>query len=115
MPARGLLLPRRRADIRRGPSSETPISPVADNGWAGYDLPQQQTRYRLVTSYNKTDTTWQFSSARPTADNEPVSSPCIGTIVGFSADPCAALPLIFLRYDAGVGLSDAVTAPGGPG
>ena len=92
--------------------SGTPVPPATDHGWAGYDLPAQQARYRFVTSTEQTDTTWSFASARPAADNEPVSSPCIGTIVGFSTDPCAALPLIFLRYNANVDMSDAVTAHG---
>lgn len=93
-------------------ASGTEIQPTTDHGVTVYQMPAERGWYKLVTSDPSISTSWRFSSARPDAGNAPQVDPCAGTLFGFSASPCAAQPLIFLRYNASTSLSNAVTAPG---
>ncbi|MDO3703199.1 hypothetical protein Q3W71_16120 [Micromonospora sp. C28SCA-DRY-2] len=73
-----------------------------------YELPAEARRYRLTAETGRTTTTWNFTSAAPTRYEPPKGFTCAeGT-----STPCHADPLLFLRYDAGADLGDAVTAPG---
>ncbi|MFI5488660.1 hypothetical protein [Micromonospora echinaurantiaca] len=73
-----------------------------------YELPAAARRYRLTAENGRTTTTWNFTSAAPTRYEPPKGFTCAeGT-----GSPCHADPLLFLRYDTGADLGDAVTAPG---
>lgn len=80
--------------------------------YPAFTLPAAKSTYRLTTVVGDADTDWGFSSAAPAGDATPTGTQCAGTEFGVSTAPCAAAPLILLRYDAGTGLTDAVTAPG---
>jgi len=81
-------------------------------GFPAYQLPPRLASYRLTLDQGKAGTTtWEYSSAQPTRGHAPDGSECIGTELG-STDPCQAVPLIFLRYNAGLGLDNAWIAPG---
>lgn len=88
------------------------IPPILLQGVVVYSLPPRTGRYRLVTQSGRTSTTWEFTSAAPATDQTPPGTACIGTISGLSTAPCAAAPLLFLRYNAFTSLSDSVAAPG---
>ena len=81
----------------------------------GYRLPPGPARYRLVLDdaqpwTNVTShTAWDFTSARVSTQHP--GTQCNGVLFGLT-DPCQPLPLVLLRYDAGVSLANAVTAPG---
>jgi hypothetical protein len=81
-------------------------------GLAEYTLPAQQAQYQLTVDEANSHTTWDFTSAEPTTDHTPPGYACVSQFFGITG-PCQPAPLIFLRYDAGVSLSNAVTAPGG--
>ncbi|HEY3957269.1 MAG TPA: hypothetical protein VGM53_28210 [Streptosporangiaceae bacterium] len=81
-------------------------------GYPAYQLPAQPADYRLTLDQGKAGTTtWDYSSAQPGRGHAPDGTECIGTELG-STDPCQAVPLIFLRYNAGLDLGNAWTAPG---
>jgi hypothetical protein len=84
------------------------IAPTLAGGVATYQLPPQQARYKLVVPYDTT-TTWDFTSAEPTADQTPQGTVCTGSELGESTAPCQADPLVFLRYDAGLSLTNTIT------
>jgi hypothetical protein len=93
--------------------SEVPPTPV--DGVAAFTLPAAGASYRLVMAgaddQGATDnmqTTWDFTSSAPAADQTPPGTDCFGTLFGSTA-PCQAAPLVFLRYDAGLSLDDTVT------
>jgi hypothetical protein len=65
----------------------------------------------LTVDEGNSHTAWDFTDTAPTVDNTPAGYACAGIIFGDDS-PCQADPLIFLRYDAGVDLNNAVTAPG---
>lgn len=88
------------------------VPATTDHNWPAFPLPAKPAWYRLVTNYKNTSTSWKFKSAPQSANTAPAVQPCIGTIMHFSTGPCAAQPLIFLRYDASTSLSNTVTAPG---
>ncbi len=90
--------------------NEIPPTPIL-GGIASYQMPAGQARYHLVTQFNSTSTTWDFTSSRPSIDRTPAGTGCVGTFFG-SADPCAPEPLILLRYNAHTDLTDTLTAPG---
>ncbi len=84
---------------------------------ATYQLLPERAEYRLTTSapakgYGHRDTTWHFTSAEVTEDETPQGALCVGRYLGRSSDPCAATPLVFLRYDAGLDLHNTAPAPG---
>jgi hypothetical protein len=79
------------------------------SGVATYQLPAQQAQYKLVAPYDNTTTTWDFTSAEPTTDQTPQGTFCAGTVFGESAAPCQADPLVFLRYDAGLSLTNTIS------
>lgn len=87
-----------------------------------YQLPARQAEYRLTLDHTPAQggglgssetvhTAWDFRSAAPATDQTPAGTTCLGNFLGVSG-PCQAEPLIFLRYDAGVNMANAVTAPG---
>ncbi|MEV4814992.1 hypothetical protein [Micromonospora tulbaghiae] len=75
-----------------------------------YELPAAPGRYRMTarTADGRTTTEWRFTSATPTRNEPPQGFKCVEG----SGRPCHADPLLFLRYDAGADLGDAVSAPG---
>jgi hypothetical protein len=81
-------------------------------GFPDYQLPAQQADYQLTLDQGKAGTTtWNFSSAQPSKGQAPEGTGCIGTELG-STDPCQPVPLIFLRYNAGLDLDNQWPAPG---
>jgi hypothetical protein len=89
---------------------EVPQTPFA-GGLVSYQLPAGAARYQLVAHDNTTTTTWDFTSSAPATDRTPIGTACLGTVLG-SSDPCAPDPFVFLRYDPGTNLSNAVTGGG---
>lgn len=87
--------------------------PPTSNDWglSEYTLPPAQSRYQLSMDVTNSHTTWDFTSAEPTSDAPPAGYACAGGALFGRVGPCQATPLIFLRYDAGTDLDDAVTAP----
>lgn len=81
-------------------------------GISEYTLSTGESQYRLTLDDPTVHTTWNFTSAAPTSDQTPPGTYCPGPIIGVHG-PCQAVPLIFLRYDAGTDLNNAITAPGG--
>jgi hypothetical protein len=81
------------------------IPPTPFQGVATYQLPAQQARYKLVTP----TTTWDFTSAEPSADQTPQGTYCAGVDFGVSTAPCQADPLVYLRYDAGLSLANTIS------
>ncbi|MFG3704700.1 hypothetical protein ACGF7U_08180 [Micromonospora sp. NPDC047670] len=77
---------------------------------ATYELPAEPRRYRLTArnADGRTTTAWSFTSAAATRNEPPKGFRCPEG----SGTPCHADPLLFLRYDVGADLGDAVTAPG---
>ncbi|HYJ69826.1 MAG TPA: hypothetical protein VEX15_19405 [Nocardioidaceae bacterium] len=85
--------------------------------FADYNLPAEEQRYTMTLDYNNTHTTWRFLSSRVSEDETPEGFVCSEQIhaawMGNEIPPpCRAEPLIFLRYDAGVDLINAVSAAG---
>lgn len=87
------------------------ISPGTTNGLITYPMPAGQGQYRLAYASGNLNTTWTFASARPGTQDVADGYRCIGTVFG-STSPCAAVPMIFLRYNAYTDLNDAITAGG---
>ncbi|WP_166658726.1 S8 family serine peptidase [Kribbella sp. VKM Ac-2571] len=89
--------------------------PKADP-WMGdvvnYELSPERARYHLTIADEKTSTAWDFSSSEVTDDETPPGFACVKTLLAGSTAPCRPEPLIFLRYDAGLGLDNAVRNPG---
>ncbi|HEY1919814.1 MAG TPA: hypothetical protein VGH27_29940 [Streptosporangiaceae bacterium] len=77
-----------------------------------FQLSPQQEKYQLSLGQGDTTTTWDFTSADPTTDQPPAGTSCFEYSLGVSDAPCQAQPLIFLRYNSGVDLANAWTAPG---
>lgn len=77
-----------------------------------YQLPEQEAEYRLTQRVGPIDTTWWFRSQEVTTDRTPPETVCAATFQDGLDTPCEAEPLIFLRYDAGVDVSNSVPAPG---
>jgi hypothetical protein len=101
------------SDIHLYDASGNTIPPTSLSGAATYQLPPQQGRYKLVTQDAAgVSTTWDFTSAAPTADHTPPGTFCLPAIFVGSTDPCQADPLVYLRYNAVTDLSNSVTAPG---
>ncbi|WFF04612.1 hypothetical protein O7622_16130 [Micromonospora sp. WMMD1076] len=75
---------------------------------ATYELPAESRRYRLTAENGTTTTAWTFTSGAVARDEPPKGFLCPEG----SGSPCRADPLLFLRYDAGTDVGDAVTAPG---
>jgi hypothetical protein len=74
-----------------------------------YDLPPEPGTYRLTLDHENVHSEWEFSSRVVTTDETPPGYACVETIRG-TDKPCRPQPLIFLRYDAGVGLDNKVQA-----
>lgn len=85
------------------------ITPTPVGGLATYQLPAQQARYKLVVPFSNTTTTWDFTSAEPTTDQTPAGTVCYGDSYSLETGPCQADPLLFLRYDAGLSLTNTIT------
>ena len=90
---------------------------ACDPRFAAYDLPPEPKRYTLTLDNGNTHTTWRFWSSQVSEDETPEGFVCPEQIHAVTVDnltppPCRAEPLIFLQYDAGVDLTNAVRAPG---
>ncbi|MFE4337179.1 hypothetical protein ACFRQM_50070 [Streptomyces sp. NPDC056831] len=77
-----------------------------------YDLPAESARYTFQAETNGVKTAWEYTSDRPTKPDTPTSQPCIADVVVKETGPCRPEPLIFLRYDLGLGLDNTVKADG---
>ena len=76
-----------------------------------YDLPPESARYTLEAETNGVKTVWEYASAKPTEGDAPELQPCMGDVIGGSGE-CRPEPLIFLRYDLGLGLDNTVKGNG---
>ncbi|MBO4204403.1 hypothetical protein [Micromonospora echinofusca] len=76
-----------------------------------YDLPAEPARYTFEAETNGGRTVWEYTSARPSGTDVPELQPCMGEALGADGD-CRPEPLIFLRYDLGLGLDDTARAGG---
>ncbi|WOX21417.1 hypothetical protein [Streptomyces solicathayae] len=74
-----------------------------------YDLPAESARYSFRAETDGVKTVWGYTSERPTKADTPTSQPCLADVVVKEPGPCRPEPLIFLRYDFGLGLDN--TAP----
>ncbi|MGH9244841.1 MAG: S8 family serine peptidase [Acidimicrobiales bacterium] len=90
---------------------EIPEAPPYIGAFVAYDLPPEPTQYRLTVDDQNSHTTWDFTSATVTDDETPPGYECFETFFAGASTPCRAEPLIFLRYDARVGLRNTVPAP----
>ncbi len=81
------------------------ITPTLFHNFATFQLPAQQSRYKLVTP----TTTWHFTSVHPATDHTPAGTYCTGTYFGATTAPCQAEPLVFLRYNAGLSPANTIT------
>lgn len=77
-----------------------------------YDLPAESARYSFRTETNGVETAWEYTSGRPAKPDAPTSQPCIADVVVKDPGPCRPEPLIFLRYDLGLGLDNTAEADG---
>lgn len=77
-----------------------------------YDLPAESARYTFQAETNGVKTAWEYTSDRPTKPDTPTSQPCIADVVLKETGPCRPEPLIFLRYDLGLGLDNTAEADG---
>lgn len=84
--------------------------------YTGYTLPPERAQYTLTMDQGDIHTEWKFWSSKVTEDETPQGYLCVEamqeSVTGKVPSPCRAEPLIFLRYNAGVGLDNAVPAPG---
>jgi hypothetical protein len=82
---------------------------------AGYDLPPERAKYTFTLDRDNIHTSWEFWSSQVTEDQTPDGYVCAESnhalVMGEPIPPCRADPLIFLRYDANVGLDNSVPAP----
>ncbi len=84
----------------------------ANGGLPTYTLPPDASQYRLTIAAGSTSTEWHFASTAPAEDRTPDGTICVGTFIGGSDQPCEAASLVFLRYDAGLDLNNAMTGAG---
>ncbi|MFF3729139.1 hypothetical protein ACFYXM_02095 [Streptomyces sp. NPDC002476] len=77
-----------------------------------YDLPAESARYTFQAETNGVKTAWEYTSDRPTKPDTPTSQPCVADVVVKETGPCRPEPLIFLRYDLGLGLDNTAKANG---
>ncbi|MGI5248457.1 hypothetical protein [Actinacidiphila glaucinigra] len=75
-----------------------------------YDLPAKSARYTFEADTNGVKTVWEYSSDKPTKGDAPQLQPCMGDVVGDNRAACRPEPLIFLRYDLGLGLDNTAKA-----
>lgn len=75
-----------------------------------YKLSPDKARYRFTVG---SGLSWTFTSSRPTSGAQPTGAACWATLYLADTDPCAADPLLLLRYNAYTDLGNAVTAPAG--
>ncbi|OWA20939.1 hypothetical protein [Streptomyces sp. CS057] len=75
-----------------------------------YELPAESARYTFQTETDGVTTAWEYTSDRPTEPDTPTSQPCIADVVLKETGPCRPEPLIFLRYDLGLGLDNTAEA-----
>lgn len=87
------------------------IPPSDFHGLTVYQMPPQQGQYRLTTSGGNLDTDWTFSSAHPAQEAKNEGYYCSGSFFNLT-DPCAAVPVILLRYDASAGPDGSIAAGG---
>lgn len=77
-----------------------------------YDLPAESARYTFQAETNGVKTAWEYTSDRPTKSDTPKSQPCVADVVVKDPGECRPEPLIFLRYDLGLGLDNTAKANG---
>ncbi|WP_328941796.1 hypothetical protein OG259_09140 [Streptomyces sp. NBC_00250] len=77
-----------------------------------YDLPAESARYTFQAETNGVRTAWEYTSDRPTKTDTPTSQPCVADAVVKDPGVCRPEPLIFLRYDLGLGLDNTSEAGG---
>ncbi len=94
-----------------GPGGQE-IQPIDVGGFAAFELPAQEAAYRFTASFGNTATSWGFSSAEPDSNQVPDGVGCAGSALTGSTDPCAADPLIFLRYNAFTSTGNSVSVRG---
>ncbi|MFE0649483.1 hypothetical protein ACFVZH_12940 [Streptomyces sp. NPDC059534] len=75
-----------------------------------YDLPAESARYTFQAETNGVKTAWEYTSERPAESDTPTSQPCVADVVVKEPGPCRPEPLIFLRYDLGLGLDNTAKA-----
>ncbi|WP_053205721.1 S8 family serine peptidase [Jiangella muralis] len=83
-----------------------------------YQLPPEPADYRLTHRFGPTETAWEFRSG--TADEDLLADPYVCDSEWMTrllkrpplGTPCRPEPLIFLRYDLGLDLTNRVDAPG---
>ncbi|SDT39306.1 S8 family serine peptidase [Jiangella sp. DSM 45060] len=83
-----------------------------------YQLPPEPADYRLTHRFGPTETAWEFRSG--TADEDLLADPYVCDSEWMTrvlkrpplGTPCRPEPLIFLRYDLGLDLTNRVEAPG---
>lgn len=73
-----------------------------------YDLPAESARYSFQAETNGVKTAWEYTSDRPTKSDTPTSQPCVSDVIFKDPGACRPEPLIFLRYDLGLGLDNTV-------
>lgn len=91
---------------------EVPQSDPYIGAFTTYALPPEPAQYRLTLEHENTTTAWEFESSKPAIEATPPGHDCVETVFGNSTTQCRAEPLLFLRYDAGVGIDNRVPAPG---
>ncbi|MFE7357758.1 hypothetical protein ACFU8Q_32645 [Streptomyces sp. NPDC057543] len=77
-----------------------------------YDLPAESARYTFQAETNGVKTAWEYTSDRPAKSDTPTSQPCVADVVVKDPGACRPEPLIFLRYDLGLGLDNTAKADG---
>ncbi|MBO0913007.1 hypothetical protein [Streptomyces laculatispora] len=77
-----------------------------------YDLPAESARYSFQAETNGVKTAWEYTSGRPDKADTPTSQPCVADVVVKDPGLCRPEPLIFLRYDLGLGLDNTAEADG---
>ncbi|MER5500263.1 MULTISPECIES: hypothetical protein [unclassified Streptomyces] len=75
-----------------------------------YDLPAESARYTFRAETNGVRTAWEYTSDRPDKSDTPKSQPCVADVVVKDPGECRPEPLIFLRYDLGLGLDNTAEA-----
>ena len=83
-----------------------------------FNLPSGKAQYRLTQAYRvgaqQVQTTWDYTSAGTSASGKtPPGYYCLMQAAsGDASRPCAAEPLVFLRYQLGLGIDNTLSAPG---